>query len=743
MENYFISYQKPRKNLSYFRMALFFALLLGSIFSVTNAAQNAGKTILLGVLHVNSPTGASFLKGVEAAKNDFGDINVKVVPLPYTDSTHGIDLLTHTVINEKVQILIGPTESDVFIRALEKRSELEKRSIPIISSLVSADIPHVRSGWFFLTNVDVRRRVQTTYDFLNKYWVRSITILHANTEFGRRAEQAFSAELSANQRENYLSLNYSLPAINARPHVRKILDQRPEAVGIFGEREDIEQTMQMLNNMNKDAIAYDPIIFTVIDARRLKYNAEGLYFVSVTNDNKKVPKQEAMIDDVMSLAYDTTRLILRELQKLDEDEDMHTAKGRKKFRDKFETVLQSYPAHDDNKSGMSFSYYKNIAAPKLFKIEKKGEKEPEINPIMLDGSIGFIDKLRFKLKLLVSRFGYIPLLNAILIVLVIIVMSVTDLKKWYSGSAFYLIFSSSFYLLLVVNSTLVVSLYVYMGESGAIRYDSTIAALILAFSPIALLRTNLFETSTGKALGLAKLYDSFLQWINDRLMIAGHNQTKLYVSLIAYHNTVDGMRDYLNDIYSGQPNAERRIKLKTELSELVNNSIPYVARRKICARLLLRTMKWKELQADSMAPIGQLPESSLKRKFHKLDVWWYGRRKGPEEAKNYEEKKYPIPTDLLEDPEGLIRTAARYCAQNDSAGTKLDTLIEDRLAKFTNEARRRDLKNELEKDIKGVVGEQARLRRKISFLFIIRGYNANVLKHDLGMVKDKESKPST
>lgn len=303
MENYFISYQKPRKNLSYFRMALFFALLLGSIFSVTNAAQNAGKTILLGVLHVNSPTGASFLKGVEAAKNDFGDINVKVVPLPYTDSTHGIDLLTHTVINEKVQILIGPTESDVFIRALEKRSELEKRSIPIISSLVSADIPHVRSGWFFLTNVDVRRRVQTTYDFLNKYWVRSITILHANTEFGRRAEQAFSAELSANQRENYLSLNYSLPAINARPHVRKILDQRPEAVGIFGEREDIEQTMQMLNNMNKDAIAYDPIIFTVIDARRLKYNAEGLYFVSVTNDNKKVPKQEAMIDDVMSLAY--------------------------------------------------------------------------------------------------------------------------------------------------------------------------------------------------------------------------------------------------------------------------------------------------------------------------------------------------------------------------------------------------------------------------------------------------------
>lgn len=737
MNNQLKSNQNSPKNLSGFRLALLIVFLFSPIVSITNAAQDQSKKppIKIGVLHVNTPTGNRFLAGVKAAMKDTKE-EFEIVPLSYTDAAHGTELLIDTIKNEKVQILIGPTESDVFIRALEQRSELEQHSVPVISPLVTADISHVRSGWFFLTNVDLRRRAQTTYDFLNKYWVSSIAILYANTEFGRRAERAFSAELTTNQLENYVSLGYALPAINARPHVRNILQQKPEAVGIFGEREDIEQIMQMLHNMNKEAIPYRPILFTVIDARSLKDIAKNLYFVSVTDINNKVLDENILFDDVMSLAFDTTKLIIKEIKKL--NTDMSSAEGRKKFRDKFETVLQTYPAQEDNISGMSFSYFKNVAVPKLYKIEdnKNNKNASQIIEVPLDNSIGLGDKLRFKLNLLGNRFGYIPWLNAALIVFIIIVMSIIDLKKWYAGNVLYLLIPSSFYILLAVNSTLVVGLYVYMGETGAIRYDSTLAALMLAFAPIALLRTNFFETSTGKTLGLAKLYDAFLQWVNDRLMIAGHNLTKLYVDLIAYHNTVDGMRDYLRDIYSGQPNAERRIKLTTELSQLVNDSIPYVTRRKICARLLLRTMNWKELRADSMAPVGRLPENSLGRILHKLDVWWYGRLNGPEEAKKYEEEKYCISQELLQDPESLIRMAARHCARNETARQKLQQLVDGRLAEFTDEDRKKDLENEFHKDIKGVIGEQARLRRQISFLFIIRGYDAKQLKEDLCMDSD-------
>ena len=710
------------------------AVFLVSAFSfvpVAQAAQKATAPAVLGVVHINTLTGDRFLKAVQAAAKN--DSNVKVVSLPYTDATHGTELLYDTVVKnkQKVDIIIGPTESDVFIRALEKRSELEEKKVPIISSLVSADVPHVRSGWFFLTNVDLRRRAQTTYDFLNKYWVQSIAILYANTEFGRRAEQAFSKELSATQRENYLSLSYQLPVINARSQIRTILNQRPEAIGIFGEREDIEQTIEMLKNMNEGAIAYKPILFTVLDARSLKDTADGLYFVAVTDKDKQIPNSDIKSDDVTSLAYDTTKLILGELKRL--KKDIHTPGGRIEFRDNFETMLQTSSAQAGSISGMSFSHYKNIAALKLFKIEHNRKDLATIIPIKLDGSIGLEKKLGFKLNLLRNRFGYIPWLNATLIMLVIVAMSIIDIKKWYVGNVFYLVISSRFYLLLLVNSTLVVGLYIYMGETGAIRYDSILAALILAFAPISLLRTNLFETSTGKAIGLGKLYDGFLQWINDRLMIAGHNFTRLYVDLIAYHNTVDGMRDYLNDIYSGQPNAERRIKLTTELSQLVNDSIPYVSRRKICARLLLRMKKWKELRSDGMAPEGKIPENTLGAIFHKLDVWWYRVLHSKDEALKYENEKYCNAKEVLEDPEVLIRMAARHCSKNDEAREKLHDLIKERLEQFTDTDRKNDLMNALQKDIKGVVGEQARLRREIGFLFIIRGYDANRLKTDLGM----------
>jgi hypothetical protein len=731
MHSYFNDDEKKPKHQSFFRRKMFISIIFlfftGSLTPFVIAAENTEEPPIIGVLYINSPTGNRFLNGVQAAiKNS----DVSVLPLPYTDATHGTHLLKETVENEKVDILIGPTESDVYVRALEQRSELEKHSVPVISSLVTADVQHVPSGWFFLTNVGVRRRTQTTYDFLNKHWVKSIVILHANTEFGRRAEQAFSAELSATQRENYLSLSYPLPAINARPHIRKILDQRPEAVGIFGEREDIELTTQMLNEMNEGTMAYNPIIFTIIDARHLVNTVGNIYFVSVTEMNKTIKNVDIAFDDVTSLAYDTTNLILGELNKL--QTSIHTVTGRKNFRDKFETRLQMYPAQEKNASSMSFSHYVNVAAPKLFEIETKGKDEPpEIIELHIEDYINFSDKVRFKLTLLVNRFGYIPWINAALIVFVILSMSIIDLKKWYVGNAFLLIIPSSFYLLLLVNSTLVLALYIFMGETGAIRYDSTLAALILSFAPMALLRTNFFETSTGKAIGLANLYDGFLQWVNDRLMITSHNLTKLYVDLIAYHNTVDGMREYLIDIYRGQPNAERRIKLTTELTQLVNDSIPYIARRKVCARLLLRVKKWHELRSDSMAPQGRLPENTLGKIIHKLDLFWFGLFNSPEKKKQYEENKYYTHLDELENPETLIRDAARHCSKNQAARTKLKKLIESRLSKLKDADRRKDLENELHKDIKDVVGEQARLRREIGFLFIIRGYDAEQLKKDL------------
>ena len=134
-----------------------------------------------------------------------------------------------------------------------------------------------------------------------------------------------------------------------------------------------------------------------------------------------------------------------------------------------------------------------------------------------------------------------------------------------------------------------------------------------------------------------------------------------------------------------------------------------------------------------MAPEGKIPENTLGAIFHKLDVWWYGVLHSKDEALKYENEKYCNAKEVLEDPEVLIRMAARHCSKNDEAREKLHDLIKERLEQFTDTDRKNELMNALQKDIKGVVGEQARLRREIGFLFIIRGYDANRLKTDLGM----------
>jgi hypothetical protein len=149
--------------------------------------------------------------------------------------------------------------------------------------------------------------------------------------------------------------------------------------------------------------------------------------------------------------------------------------------------------------------------------------------------------------------------------------------------------------------------------------------------------------------------------------------------------------------------------------------------------LLLRMKKWKELRSDGMAPDGRIPENALGTLLHKLDVWWYGVLHDKDAAVKYENEEYCTANEVLEDPEVLIREAARHCSKNDDARKKLHDLIKQRLQQFTDIDRKNDLENALQKDIKGVVGEQARLRREIGFLFIIRGYDANRLKRDLAM----------
>ncbi len=682
----------------------------------TTEGTRASNPLTIAALFADTRTGARYLRGIQDAVQEHALCGkVKLNAHPYPNERRGVEVLTEIVAGGKVDLVLGPTESGVYVRALENRRALEGHEVPVISSLVTANVPHRSGAWFFRTNVGVGRRAETMYDFLNKYWIRSIAVLYAKTEFGRRAEDAFRKELNEEQRDRYLPLGYESPPVFARGDLRQILNLRPEAVGIIGEREDLTELYQALKRMN-DGQPYRPILFTIIDARALKTKVDNLYFVSVV-DPKRLPEEKSEYDDVSALAYDTTRQVLSQWSQIKPSSDR--AKVHRIFRTQFEALMRGPSAITGTLTQLNLAGYKNVTRPHVIHLDNG-----KLSPQTLDEAVSFRAKLKKKVQLIFGRFGYWPAVNLVLVVAVVTGMTIADIKKWYphSRASLFKPGNYTFYLLLVFNLGLVASLYLYMGEMGNVRWDSFIAALALAVAPIAVLRANLFETPAGKAIGMGRMYEAALQWINHRLMLAKHRQTQTLINLLAYNNSVDGMRSYLRDIYRHSRTVAQRVRLETELDELVNDRLPYLERRKLCARLLLRTKPWSDLVDDGLAPAGAIEQP------HRAGGRWQrlkARLGLGTEPQDEHKSKSPV---ALRNPETVIREIARDMAGNDDARDWLDEQIEEALKRVGPPARRADLEAARARDLTGIVGEQGRLRRDLAFLCVLKGFNEQALK---------------
>jgi len=274
----------------------------------------------------------------------------------------------------------------------------------------------------------------------------------------------------------------------------------------------------------------------------------------------------------------------------------------------------------------------------------------------------------------------------------VILTTILDIKKWYPRNLLGLFKpipnNFPFFLLLILNLVLVLVIYIYMAETGNIKYDSITAALAFAIAPLALVRATLFETKTGKTLGLGKWYDSILQWVNHHLMLIKHNDYSKQIHLLAYNNSIDGMKSYLKEIYRNSRTVAQRVRLETELDEKANDKLSYLEQRKECAELLYRTVNWKSLTEDSMAPLGDLKD--------------------------------------IADPENVMRKASLYFARHPEKEDSLDQAIEVHLKQLKQ--RESVMRTALEKDLEGLVGHRSILRRKISFLFVLHGYDLEYLE---------------
>ena len=120
-------------------------LLMGGIIMAQDK-RPGGETIIfkLGIHYINSPSGKRFRDGIKEAIDDYSEkisrkktarkVMFKPLDRPYVNEREGVKSLVSLMkIDEtrenkgrEVDIILGPTESGVFVRALEQRKKLGK-----------------------------------------------------------------------------------------------------------------------------------------------------------------------------------------------------------------------------------------------------------------------------------------------------------------------------------------------------------------------------------------------------------------------------------------------------------------------------------------------------------------------------------------------------------------------------------------------------------------------------------------
>ncbi|MFQ5638466.1 MAG: ABC transporter substrate-binding protein [bacterium] len=561
--------------------------------------------IRIGALYMNIDTRKRLFDGMAEAVADFTFKNkrgVCWVDLSYTKISEGLANLRDALKNDRVDIVIGPTESDIFVRAMEEREELERYQIPVISPLITADVDIQEADWFFRTNVGVSQRAHVIFDYLRKYWIRSMAVLYANTEFGRRGEAAFKEEVVRvfGNTDLYISATFDSPPMNIRKKIDVILKRRPEAVGLFGEREEITTILRTMDNMDESETSYEPELFTVLDARQIKQEIGDMLFVSVTKPDSASLNSGKEYDDVKALAYDTMFFVLNVINDLEPRSSFKSRPHyRMKFRDQF-AALMNGGSHSlaGPKTGMKFKRYINTQEPKVYKISKG-----QVGAAGLHKQVSSLTKFGHKLGLIKRRFGLFPIiLNVLLILGVVFVTTVWDLIRWYEGKAKKILTYRRTYYLLALQFSVSLILYIYLAETGNIRYDSFLMTVVIAMAPSSLFRAKLLETPWGKTIGLAKIYDQILLKVNEGLMIAKFKDLDKRINIIAQYNSEMGMRAELKAIFSHSRNPEQKARNWRDIEERLKNAENAFERRKIYARRLLRRLGWEELAERRLIP---------------------------------------------------------------------------------------------------------------------------------------------
>ena len=671
-----------------------FSLVLG-----TAVPLPAEKT-RVGVLYRDTLTGRRHMQGSEEAFKNWRGKNGRVAKefavlrgIPYQSEDDGVEELVRLRRERKFDVILGPTESGVFARALRRSVRPEQHPVPVISSLVTTQIEQDHESWFFRTNLDVSQRAHAVHDVMRKRWINSTAILYADTAFGRNAEMAYRREFDKNRSAaNYLSL----PFINSdelRAAVWEVLQKRPEAVGIFAERRYILEAHESLLSQNAEGVAYEPLLFSVLDVRLIASRLKEFFFVSVTRPNgaeaASNPTNGSFVDDIKGLSYDTTVFVLRIV------EDLSTRPwDPEAFRKRFAALLEGGVKIWGEKTDMHFAAFKNETRPEVFYLN-----EGKIEPLPHTQALNLWQQFLFKGELVVRRFGYWPLIITGILFLTSWLMTFADVHRWYGGRVRAMIFNLYFLAFATLQGLFVVLLYLFLAETGRIAYDSLLAALLIAMAPAAVLKSTWFETPAGRAIGLKRIYNAILLWFNDKMMAELYRNRARYENVLVYFNSLPFLKARLTELYRSARTQERREALEEDFKQALEAAATQEDKLRVCAKRLLRQWRWKDLVEFGCVPQG------------------------------YED------AHQVQDPVLFIKRCAEECLQRRIGSQDLERVIRDRLKSSAGEATAH-----YERKMEEVSSERGKIFVQIRFLVLRLGFTESGLKELLDQLTEERER---
>ena len=670
--------------------ALFFIILISTTNNlsteISTPTQSDNTKVFIAILYNTDETGTRHMEVIKDKLEE--EILIKYDLFPYSEDNDGLEQLKGLMNKEqsKYDIILGLTESDIFIHTTELEEELSTKKVTVISGLVTSETENDNKidGWFFRTNVDTTRRVQTIIKFLKRYWISSINVVYEDSEYGRRAERAFKEALGSRfKAQRYTSYLFNT-FTNSYQQLEKIVKDRPEAIGIFCQREEITPICKEIKELNYSGSDYDPLVFTIIDISSIAGNIGDIYFVSLNEmkDKMMLAKDFEKNDDVIKLGTDLGRLVISALGDMKQSGGLGIDDDRMMFREKFRDQLANVMQAGENKDEPTINFVKfsNTTLPKVYRLTE-GE---EITPIIIEGHVNWFKKTLHKIGLVIDVFGFWIPLTFLVIFIIAFFISRMEVKRYFPSKHIKIYKTKVFFLFLFGHIITVLVIVIFLAESGRMNYNDILMVILISMTPTAFLRTTFFETKYGRSIGLENIYKNLMSSVENKIMHERYKYLEATVNMIAYYNGEDAMKKALFHLYKRHPSAIQQAKLIQKLEEDLATEQEYLNRRRICAKHLMKQFDREQLKAEGFIP------------------------------KNWD-------FDNPFDPKLIVRKIAKYCSSHPKRIDDIDNMLIEQLNLLNKRSPKKyqEICDFKEHELKNIVGVESELVVKLRLLFIL------------------------